>query len=415
MTRVVHLQISTEATGRAALRLHKTFLKNGIDSNIITLRSSINDDNKIKQKSRRINLAKRLDDKVKAYLNRNTIKKFGSFSYPVFGTDVSQMEDVKNADFIYIHWVLGGFMNLSNIEQLAKLGKPLLFFMHDMWTITGGCHHSFSCEKYKSECSNCQIFPENKNNDLSAKGFKKKLQLYSKYNNLYFISPSKWLYHCAKQSALTKDKPIFHIPNVLDNNFFKPIDKKTARQILNINPDEIVIAFGAVSFVSPYKGWDYMLQALKILFEDKKFENLTVLIFGSGHNQKIADEIPFKTKFTGHLGDEYSTVLMYNAADIFVAPSLADNLPTTVLESLSCGTPVVGFDVGGIPDMISHKKNGYLAKYKSAGDISEGVKFCIENKIKGYTLPEFEEDFIMEKHLQLFNQIQQSKLVIKGV
>ena len=181
------------------------------------------------------------------------------------------------------------------------LGKPILFFMHDMWTITGGCHHSFSCEKYKSQCYNCQIFPRDKKNDLSAKEFKRKSRLYSKYNNLYFISPSKWLFDCAKQSALTKNKPVFHIPNVLDNTFFKPFDKKTAKRILNINPDEIVISFGAVSFVSPYKGWDYMLEALKILSQDQKFENSTVLIFGSGYKKEIAEEIPFKTKFTGHL------------------------------------------------------------------------------------------------------------------
>ncbi len=409
MIRIVQLQIFTESSGRAALRLHKAFLCRGIDSNIITLRSALNDDEKVKQKPRRINLGKRLDDKIKAYLNRNNIKKFGSFSYPVFGTNVSKMEDVKNADFIYVHWVLGGFMNLSNIEQLAILGKPVLFFMHDMWTITGGCHHSFSCEKYKSQCYNCQIFPGDKKNDLSAKEFKIKSRLYSKYNNLYFISPSKWLFDCAKQSALTKDKPIFHIPNILDNNFFKPFDKKTAKQILNLTPDEIVIAFGAVSFVSPYKGWDYMLQALKILSLEKKYENISILIFGSGYNKEIADEIPFKTKFTGHLGDEYSTVLVYNAADVFIAPSLADNLPTTVLESLSCGTPVVGFEVGGIPDIIKHKENGYLAKYKDANDIAEGIKFCLNNKIEGYTLPEFEPNSIIEKHLQLFDYIRSSK------
>ena len=319
------------------------------------------------------------------------------------------MEEVKNADYIYIHWALGGFLNLANIEQLAKLGKPVIFFMHDMWTITGGCHHSFACEKYKSGCYNCQIFPKNKKNDLSSKGFKKKLKLYSKYNNLYFISPSKWLYDCAKQSALTKDKPIFHIPNILDNTFFKPFDKKTAKQILNLNPNEIVIAFGAISIDSPYKGWYYLIKALKILSQEQDFKNISILIFGNGFKKEIAAEIPFKTRFTGHLSDEYSTVLVYNAADVFIAPSLADNLPTTILESLSCGTPVVGFNVGGIPDMIKHKENGYLAKYKDANDISEGIKFCLENKIKGYSLPDFGQNFIMNKHFELFEHIKSLK------
>ena len=102
-----------------------------------------------------------------------TIKQYGSFSYPILGTKISNIEEIKNADIIYLHWVLGGFLNLENIEQLAKLGKPVIFIMHDMWTITGGCHHSFTCEKYKSKCGDCQMFPGNKKNDLSAKLFNK--------------------------------------------------------------------------------------------------------------------------------------------------------------------------------------------------------------------------------------------------
>lgn len=406
MIKVVQLQYSSESTGRAVLRLHRAFLSNGIDSTIISLKQGLNDDEKIIQKKGKISKLKTLADrKLQFWLMRNNLKEFGAFSYPVLGTDVSQMKEVQNADCIYIHWALGGFLNLSNFEKLAKLGKPILFFMHDMWNITGGCHHSFTCEKFKSHCFDCQVFPKHKIKDFSFKGFAKKLDLYSKYNNLYFISPSKWLYECAKQSALTKDKPIFHIPNILEDIFFKPFDKTIAKRNLNLNPNEVVIAFGATSIDSPYKGWDYLLKALKTLALEVDFKKISVVIFGSGYKKDIANEIPFHTMFTGYLRDEYSPMLVYNAADVFIAPSIADNLPTTVLESLSCGTPVVGFDVGGIPDMIKHKKNGYIAKYKDASDIVEGIKFCINNKIKGYTLPEFETNHILDQHKNLFDQV----------
>jgi glycosyltransferase involved in cell wall biosynthesis len=274
-----------------------------------------------------------------------------------------------------------------------------------MWNITGGCHHSFTCEKYKSHCFNCQVFPKQKIKDLSFKGFEKKLNLYSKYNNLYFIAPSKWLYECAKQSGLTKNKPLFHIPNIIEKDFFKPFDKTIAKKIQNINPNEAVIAFGATSIDSPYKGWDYLLKALKILASEIEFKKISVLIFGGGYKKEIAAEIPFQTIFTGYLRDEYSPVMIYNAADVFIAPSLADNLPTTILESLSCGTSVVGFNVGGIPDMIKHKENGYLAKYKDANDIAEGIKFCLNNKIKGYNLSEFDPPSILEQHKSLFRHV----------
>ena len=408
MIKVAQLQYFSEASGRAVLRLHKAFLSEGINSTIISLKHGINDDEKIIQKGKKSKLIAWIDGKLQTYVMRNNLKRFGFFSYPIFGTNVSQMKEIREADYIYIHWALGGFLNLANMEQLAKLKKPIIFFMHDMWPITGGCHHSFTCEKYKSHCFDCQIFPKNKKNDLSFKGFEKKLKFYSGYTNLFFIAPSKWLFDCAKESALTKNKATFYIPNLLDHDIFKPFDKKTAKQLFNLDPNGMTILFGATSIENPYKGWTYFLQALRNLAQEPNFKNITLLIFGGGYKKEIADEIPFKTKFVGHLRDEYSIALIYNAADVFIAPSLADNLPTTILESLNCGTAVVGFNVGGIPDMIKHKQNGYLAKYKDAIDISEGIKFCLENKIKGYNLPEFEPGYIINNHLKLFENIQLS-------
>jgi glycosyltransferase involved in cell wall biosynthesis len=403
MIKIAQIQVFSQYTGKAALRLHKAFLNSGIESTLITLKSAINDDEKIIQKSKKSKLVAKLDNYLQSIINRKNVKEFGLFSYPILGTNVSLMKEVKEADYIYVHWVLGGFLNLANIEQLAKLGKPVIFFMHDMWPITGGCHYSFSCEKYAIACYDCQIFPKTKINDLSSKEFKKKLNLYKKYENFFFISPSKWLFNSAKNSALTKKKLHFYIPNYIDPSLFKPIEKCAAREILNIEKSQIVISFGAVSIDNPYKGWSYLIKALKILFEDENFKNITILIFGSGYKKEIDAEIPYKIKFVGHLSDDYSTMLIYNASTVFIAPSLADNLPTTVLESLNCGTAVVGFNVGGIPDMIRHKENGYLAAYRDADDLCNGIKFCIENQIKGYALADFEPQKIIGKHLELFS------------
>jgi hypothetical protein len=228
MIRVTQIQIFSEYTGRAALRLHRAFLDFGIDSSIISLRAAQNDDEKIVQKGKGAGTISRLSVKIENYLNRNNIRKFGAFSYPIFGSNISNMKEVKNSDIIYIHWALGGFLTLSNFEQLIQLGKPVIFFMHDMWNITGGCHHSFSCKKYETHCYNCQIFPSDKRKDRSFKGFEKKRKLYQKYDNLYFVAPSKWLYNCAKSAMLTQNKSIYHIPNLLDLSIFKPINIKTA-------------------------------------------------------------------------------------------------------------------------------------------------------------------------------------------
>ena len=405
MTKIVHVQYSMESAGKSALKLHNTFIEAGMESTILSLYPGINGNEKIKILGKKSKYISIIDDKIQKFLTQKRINEFGLFSFPILGTNISGMDEIKDADIIYLHWILGGFMNIRNIEQLVKLGKPVIFIMHDMWTITGGCHHSFSCDKYIVGCNNCPMFSSERQNDLSAKEFKKKLKLFSTHDNLYFVSPSRWLYKCAKKSLLTKSKPIFHIPNIIESKIFKPFNTAIAKQILNIDPNETVLAFGATSINSPYKGWEYLQNALNKLDSYYSLKNITVLIFGNGYDKKIADAIPFKTKFMGYLKDNLSTNLVYNAADIFIAPSIADNLPTTILEALSCGTAVVAFDTGGIPDMISHKENGYLAKYKDSEDIVNGIKYCLENRLKGYILPEFETDKILNKHLELFDYI----------
>ncbi len=412
MTKVVHIQFSTESGGRAALRLQRAFAKVDVESNIVSLVYSVQNIPNIIYLRKRARLVSKIDNKVQAYLTRKSIKEMGSFSYPVLGTNVAQIEEVKNADIIYIHWALSGLLNFKSIEHIAKLNKPVIILLHDMWNITGGCHHSFTCEKYKTEgCNDCPMFPAVKKNDLAAKEFRKKLKLYLKYNNLNFVSPSKWLYNCAKESLLVKDKPVFYIPNILDDTLFKPIDKTVARQILNIDVNEAVIAFGAISVTSPYKGWLYLQKALELLKQDGTVKNISVLIFGSYYNKELADAIPFKTKFMGYLKDEYSTPLIYNAADVFIAPSLAEAFGYVVMEALSCGTPVVGFNVGGIPDMVKHKENGYLANYKDAEDLTNGIKFCLQTKIKGYLPPDIDPALTLQKHLELFSRLKSQKQI----
>jgi glycosyltransferase involved in cell wall biosynthesis len=405
MLKVIHIQFATHSAGGVVPKLHQAFLESDIDSEILTLNKNRNDGEHIIHLGRIPKVLSLLDTLLSGFISKNNRKEFGLFSYSFFGTNVSKINQVKDADIIYLHWVHFGFLNLQSIEQLARLKKPIIIFMHDMWAITGGCHVSFSCEKYKSHCNDCQMFSGDKKNDWSSRQFDKKLKLYSKYSNLYFVAPSKWLHDCIKQSLLTKNKPSFCIPNIVDNKVYKPFNKIIARQILDLNVDDTILAFGAVTVNNPAKGWVYFKKALDILKSEYKDSKITVLFFGDGFNKQIANEIPFKTKSLGYLSDEYSTALVYNAADIFVASTLADNLPTTVLQSLSCGTPVVGFDVGGVPDMIKHKSNGYLAKYKDETDLATGIQYCLMNKLEVMLPLEFDKNIIIEQHINLIKSI----------
>lgn len=407
MLKVIHIQYATNSAGGVVPKLHQAFLDAYIDSKILILTKNRNDNDndRIVYLGKMPKVISLLDSIVGNFLSKKNRNEFGLFSYSFFGTNVSKVSQVKDADVIYLHWVHFGFLNLRSIELLARLKKPVVIFMHDMWAITGGCHSSFSCEKYKSHCNDCQVFSGSKKNDWSSRQFDKKYKLYSRYSNLYFVTPSKWLLDCTKESFLTRNKPSFCIPNIVDKKVYKPINKNIARQILNLNVDDIILAFGAVTISNPAKGWAYFKKALDILNSEYKDSKITVLFFGDGFNKQIANEIPYKSISLGYLSDEYSTALAFNAADIFVAPTLADNLPTTVLQSLNCGTPVVGFNVGGVPDMIKHKSNGYLAKYKDEADLANGIDYCLKNKLDVTVPIEFDKNRIIEQHLDLIKDI----------
>jgi glycosyltransferase involved in cell wall biosynthesis len=414
MTQVVHLQTHLPSSGNAAYRLHLALKKAGIGSTVLSLSSDFSQTGALQHLGKLAKLKSVGNEFLQSYLTYNANPQFGMFSYPLIGSSVVRHPSVASADIIYIHWAIGGFLSFSSIEQLLRSGKQIIMFMHDMWNITGGCHYSFACDKFKTSCSNCQLVPPNGLYDLAQAGFLMKKKLFEKYNNVHFVSPSKWLYQLAIESGITAAKPIHHIPNILPTEVFKPIDKSVARELLGVDPHDKVIAFGAASISSPYKGWGYLLEALELVFKQHGEAGITVLVFGNGNEEQIASAIPFKTRFLGRLRDDFSTALVYNAADLFLAPSLADNLPTTIMESLACGTPVVGFNTGGIPDMVKHLQNGYLADYRSAADLAKGILYCLDIPIAGFLSEEFNTDRLLQKHFDLYELLLKQSPVCHG-
>ncbi|MBM1105817.1 glycosyltransferase [Aurantibacter crassamenti] len=409
MTRVLHLQTHLPSSGNAAFRLHRALNQHGVHSTMLTLTSEIEWDKNVESLGLKNQIVSAINGKFYLQQSKKTVPEFGLFSYPILGNNISKHPLVEQADIIYFHWTLAGFLSIKNMKQLAKLGKPIIVFMHDVWYITGGCHYNFTCDNYQTNCGDCQVFSEGNQNSLSVKGFQKKNKFYSEFENLNFVAPSSWLTNMAKKSGLTKNKPVYHIPNVIDHSVFKPIDKNQARKILNLNADETIISFGAASPNSPYKGWSYLKDALGVLATQMDPSKTSILLFGSDYDQNVVDAVPFKVNFLGYMKDDRATALVYNAADVFVAPSMADNLPTTVMESLCCGTPVTGFDIGGIPDMIHHKKNGYLAEYKNSEDLAEGILYCLNNEVKGYAPNQFDTEPIINRHIEFHTELLSKK------
>lgn len=271
-------------------------------------------------------------------------------------------------DAVHFHWICKGFIP---VQEVSKIKQPLFWTFHDMWAFTGGCHYNGTCDGYKYECGECPQLGSDKKSDLSNRIWKRKKEYWYDLD-FTVVAPSHWMADCVRSSSLLKHKRIEVIPNGLDLQKFQPVAKEEARKALNLPLDKNLILFGAMnSTQDKRKGFHYLKSAISMLPDDLDFE---AIIFGNSSN---GDQLDVPVNYMGRLPDNMLN-LVYSAADVFVAPSIQENLPNTIMEALACGTPSVAFDIGGIPDLIKHKENGYLAKPFDAEDLAKGIEWVVE-------------------------------------
>lgn len=285
---------------------------------------------------------------------------------------MQKINEIK-PDIINVHWISEGFVR---IETLGKIDLPIVWTLHDMWPFTGGCHYDNYCGKYRTECGHCPFLRSSKEHDLSMSIFHRKRKTYRNTQNLTIVTPSNWLATAASESKLFSDRQIKIIPNGIDTNIFKPIDKKIARNLLNIPADKKIILFGAVGVLSDErKGAKYLFEALNKI---RNNNNVALAVLGAANRTgRITN---FNTYYFGKLCDDLSLILLYSAADVTVVPSTQENLANVIIESLACGTPVVAFDIGGNKDMINHQVNGYLAAPYKTIELADGIEWFISGK-----------------------------------
>ena len=311
-----------------------------------------------------------------------------------------------NPDIIHLQWVNKGFINL---ESLTEIKKPVVWTLHDMWAFTGGCHYAYECDRYLTGCGKCPILHSKREKDLSWYLYKRKKKIFSLIPSLTIITPSNWLTDLAQKSGIFGGHPVIKIPYAININIYKKTDSSLAKKRLGLPEDKKLILFNAVNATTDErKGYRYLMSAL----ESMDLKDVGVVIVGADRLSGL--EPPgLDVYLLGFITDTDLMVESYNACDIFVLPSLQDNLPNTVLESLACATPVVAFNTGGIPDMIEHKKNGYLADYKSVADLADGIRWCLHDadartlsdNARQKILNEFSEEIIIQKHLKLYHEL----------
>jgi len=330
------------------------------------------------------------------------------------GTDITILPEFKQADVIHLHWINQGMLSLKDLRKIFASGKPIVWTMHDMWACTGICHHARECNKFHQECNYCPyLYKGGSKKDLSHKAFKAKQDLY-KLTPITFITCSQWLKEQATQSALLKGQNVLNIPNPINTNLFKPRNKLEARAKCGLPTKKKLILFGAAKITDKRKGIDYFIKSCILLAEKypEFMEELGVVVYGKD-SEYLKSLVPFQVYPLNYIIDEKGLVDVYNAVDLFVTPSLEENLPNTIMEAMACGTPCVGFNIGGIPEMIDHLHNGYVADYKSAEDFANGIHWALsESEYKFLSeeacrkvITSYSESIIAKKYIDVYNKI----------
>jgi len=371
---IVNTSENEGGAAKAANRLYTSLLNENIDVDYF-VDSKTSDNYKVLALTSKLDKIKRIFrqkyDQIKVKLYKNRTGMIFSPNNTVLTSKLIDKINEINPDIVHLHWVNGGMIN---IKDLIKINKPIVWTMHDSWLLTGGCHLPYDCENYISKCGRCPVLGSSKENDLSSKIFSMKKSIFPKLK-LNVVTPSNWLGNNCKKSMLLKDKNINVIPNPINTNIYKPISKNIARELLGLPNDKTIILFGASSATSDVnKGFKQLNEAIDKL----NLENILLLVMG-GSEPRENNIFKYPVKYLGQLNDDVTIKLVYNSANVSVVPSLSENLSNTIIESLACGTLVVGFDIGGNSDMIEHKKTGYLAKPFESEDLANGIEWVLNS------------------------------------
>ena len=412
---------TSELSGGAAIackRLMAALKKNGVEVKMLVRDKQTEDSNVVSINKnfyiKVINIFRFLRERLVIWIN-NRFSKDNLFAVSIAdtGNNLINNELVQQADIIHIHWINQGFLSLPDLEKLVTSGKPVVWTMHDQWAYTGICHYTGGCDEFANLCSHCPKLMYSGKHDLSYKTFKKKENLY-KSGNITFVGCSKWITNEAKRSFLCREINMVSIPNPIDIKIYTKQNKDKTREALGLPFEKKLILFGACKVTDKRKGFNYLKDACDILLEQNKFsqEDLAVVVFG-GKSIGLDTLLPYPVHSLGYINNIQTIVNMYNAVDLFFIPSLEDNLPNTIMEAMSCGTPCVGFNTGGISEMIDHKINGYVAIYKSAEDLAEGIHWILSEasyeqlsrNARQKVIDCYSEEIVSEEYISLYKTV----------
>jgi glycosyltransferase involved in cell wall biosynthesis len=357
---------------RAAYRLHQGLQQTAVQSQMLVRAKFSGDRTVVAPKAVLTKLGPPMDGLPLRFYPARSAAMFSTQWFPDRALASVQSFD---PDVINLHWICNGYLN---IQTLPTFNKPLVWTVHDMWPFTGGCHYTGDCRRYTKSCGACPQLKSNCAQDLSRWVWQRKAKAWRSLN-LTMVSPSRWMAEQIQASALFRGARVDVIPNGIDLQRYRPRDKAVVRDVLNLPVNSRLILFGAGGGTGdPRKGFSLLEAAVQRLARMEWSDRIHLVVFGSARPEN-APELGFPVHYMGKLHDDLSLALLYGAADVFVAPSVQENLSNTVLEAIACGTPCVAFDIGGMPDLIEHQQTGYLAKPYEVEDLAQGIVWVLED------------------------------------
>lgn len=357
--------------GIAAVRLHLALLNKGVDCKLLTLKKTRDDipehyvfDKKDASSFPLLTQAmgfidrvlKRLKLKSDYYRSRRKKYAYGSaqgtdmFNFNFSEYHIEKHSLAREADIIHLHWVCGGFLDFQGFFN--QVSNHVVWTLHDMNPFTGGCHYAYECLRYLKDCHACPQLEGAKSNSAAERMLAEKIKvLKGQDRSLSIVTPSSWLMDCSKKSKLFSHYPHRHIYNIVNAESFYMGDQSASRERLLLSTEKkIILCIGSLDYAR--KGNNIIAEALPLL----NHQDVILCCVGSVSE---AHKDNSSIVHLGYISDSDKMRDAYNAADVFVLPTMADNLPNTIVESLLCGTPVVSYGVGGVTEQVNDR-NGLL-------------------------------------------------------
>ncbi len=405
---------TSENAGGAAIaanRLLHALRKNGVDAKMMVATKQTDDPDVVAAVPAwkyQINFTL---ERARIYsLNRMSRQNLFAIDIASDGTDITKTKEFGEADVVHLHWVNQGFLSFRGLKRIIQSGKRIVWTMHDMWPCTGICHYAGECANFRGECHSCPLLVKPGKRDLSNHAFRRKRILYSNAD-IRFVACSHWLEEQAHYSSLLRDKSITCISNPLDTEVFCPGDKVAVRKALSLPLNKKLILFASQKVTDERKGIRYLADMASIIKRRHGTEtgaNMGFLVMGQ-RAEHLAEMLSYPVYPLGYIESQEELANVYRAADLFITPALSDNLPNTIAEAMACGTPCVGFRTGGIPEMIDHLGNGYVANYKDPNDLADGVEYVLNNPSMGdaanhYAAYQYNEGRVVRKFMEVYER-----------